>query len=171
MATTEGFATQKVNRLSSMDAERADLYGGPSVSMPPKHLMASPLDKVPTIDSDSDRSQSEEDVLSSEDEQALATPMTVPQMTVSDDFALAFDIDGVLIRGGEAIPEAVEAIKYINGDNPYGVQVYVSISVSSLQMWLAICQGRNMLTGCVLPGPTSSSPTVVVRLKRSVART
>lgn len=44
-------------------------------------------------------------------------------MTVSDDFALAFDIDGVLIRGGQAIPEAVEAMKYINGENPYGVKV------------------------------------------------
>ncbi|KAF7715653.1 Uncharacterized protein PECH_001270 [Penicillium ucsense] len=123
MATTQGFGTQKVNRLSSMDAERADLYGGPSVSMPPKHLMASPLDKVPAMDVESDRSSSEDDVLSSEEEDALATPMTMPQMTVSDDFALAFDIDGVLIKGGEVIPEAVEAIKYINGDNPYGVQV------------------------------------------------
>ncbi len=44
-------------------------------------------------------------------------------MTVSDDFALALDIDGVLIRGGQAIPEAVEAMRYINGENPYGVKV------------------------------------------------
>jgi ribonucleotide monophosphatase NagD (HAD superfamily) len=46
-------------------------------------------------------------------------------MVTSDDFALAFDIDGVLIKGGEPIPKAVDAMKYINGDNPYRVKVYV----------------------------------------------
>ncbi|KAF4411211.1 putative CDP-alcohol phosphatidyltransferase class-I family protein [Colletotrichum fructicola] len=38
---------------------------------------------------------------------------------VADSFAFAFDIDGVLIRGGRAIPEAVEAMKVLNGDNEY----------------------------------------------------
>ncbi|KAJ5288077.1 phosphatase [Penicillium angulare] len=51
---------------------------------------------------------------------SLATPSIV---TTSTDYALAFDIDGVLVRGGEAIPEAVKAMKYINGENPYGVRV------------------------------------------------
>lgn len=45
--------------------------------------------------------------------------------TVSHDFAFAFDIDGVLLRGGKAIPEAIEALRYLNGDNPYGIKVYV----------------------------------------------
>ncbi|KAF5507350.1 putative CDP-alcohol phosphatidyltransferase class-I family protein [Colletotrichum aenigma] len=42
---------------------------------------------------------------------------------VADSFAFAFDIDGVLIRGGRAIPEAVEAMKVLNGDNEYGIQI------------------------------------------------
>ena len=53
----------------------------------------------------------------------INTPMTHPPKVTSDDFALAFDIDGVLIKGGEPIPEAVDAMKYINGENPYGVRV------------------------------------------------
>ncbi|KAJ6005001.1 hypothetical protein N7540_012800 [Penicillium herquei] len=44
-------------------------------------------------------------------------------MDVNTDFALAFDIDGVLMRGGKPIPEAIEAMKYINGENPYGIRV------------------------------------------------
>ncbi|KAI8273421.1 hypothetical protein K4K60_010875 [Colletotrichum sp. SAR11_57] len=42
---------------------------------------------------------------------------------VADSFAFAFDIDGVLIRGGRAIPEAIEAMKVLNGDNEYGIQI------------------------------------------------
>jgi hypothetical protein len=42
---------------------------------------------------------------------------------VADSFAFAFDIDGVLIRGGRAIPEAVEAMKVLNGQNEYGVKM------------------------------------------------
>ena len=53
----------------------------------------------------------------------INTPMPHPPKVTSDDFALAFDIDGVLIKGGEPIPEAVDAMKYINGENPYGVKV------------------------------------------------
>ncbi|EYE94238.1 phosphatidyl synthase [Aspergillus ruber CBS 135680] len=43
--------------------------------------------------------------------------------TVSDNFAFAFDIDGVLLRGGQPIPEAIDALKYINGENPYSIKV------------------------------------------------
>lgn len=56
-----------------------------------------------------------------------ATPTTVPITPmiedVADDFAFAFDIDGVLIRGGRPIPEAVEAMKVLNGENEWGVKV------------------------------------------------
>lgn len=44
---------------------------------------------------------------------------------VSDGFAFAFDIDGVLMKGGKPIPEGIQALRYINGDNPYGIKVYV----------------------------------------------
>ncbi|KAK5629168.1 hypothetical protein RRF57_004883 [Xylaria bambusicola] len=42
---------------------------------------------------------------------------------VADSFAFAFDIDGVLVRGGRPIPEAVEAMKVLNGKNKYGIKM------------------------------------------------
>ncbi|KAK4452700.1 HAD-like domain-containing protein [Podospora aff. communis PSN243] len=55
----------------------------------------------------------------------LSTPATPfsPDCHVADNFAFAFDIDGVLIRGGRPIPEAIEAMKVLNGENEYGIQV------------------------------------------------
>jgi hypothetical protein len=50
------------------------------------------------------------------------TPL-VADSDVADNFAFAFDIDGVLIRGGRPIPEAVEAMKVLNGENEWGVKV------------------------------------------------
>jgi hypothetical protein len=68
--------------------------------------------------------QLEEDVISSgEESPQVDTPASTPPIVTSDDFALAFDIDGVFIKGGEPIPEALEAMKYINGENPYGIKV------------------------------------------------
>ncbi|KAJ4287519.1 hypothetical protein N0V88_007621 [Collariella sp. IMI 366227] len=57
-----------------------------------------------------------------------ATPFTAPitpaiDPDVADNFAFAFDIDGVLIRGGRPIPEAVEAMKVLNGENEWGIKV------------------------------------------------
>ncbi|KAJ9162081.1 HAD-superfamily hydrolase [Coniochaeta hoffmannii] len=59
---------------------------------------------------------------------SLASPITNPTTPaydpdVADDFAFAFDIDGVLVRGGNAIPEAVEAMKVLNGENEYGIRI------------------------------------------------
>lgn len=52
------------------------------------------------------------------------SPMTPAlSMPVADGFAFAFDIDGVLIRGGRAIPEAVEAMRFLNGENEYGLRM------------------------------------------------
>ncbi|KAF7533269.1 hypothetical protein G7054_g7233 [Neopestalotiopsis clavispora] len=50
-------------------------------------------------------------------------PVSPPGDLVADSFAFAFDIDGVLIRGGRAIPEAVEAMKVLNGQNEYGIKI------------------------------------------------
>ena len=56
--------------------------------------------------------------------QSPASPISPPlDMAVADSFVFAFDIDGVLVRGGEAIPEAIEAMKVLNGENEYGIQV------------------------------------------------
>ena len=51
------------------------------------------------------------------------TPSTPPESTVTDAYAYAFDIDGVLIRGGKVIPQAVEAMKMLNGQNEWGIKV------------------------------------------------
>ncbi|KAI0146276.1 HAD-superfamily hydrolase [Xylariaceae sp. FL1272] len=57
---------------------------------------------------------------------AADSPIATPQGSedvVADSFAFAFDIDGVLIRGGRPIPEAIQAMKVLNGDNKYGIKI------------------------------------------------
>ena len=46
-----------------------------------------------------------------------------PVATVTDAYAFAFDIDGVLFRGGAPIPQALKAMRMLNGENEYGVKV------------------------------------------------
>lgn len=53
----------------------------------------------------------------------MTTPGTPVETTVTDKYAFAFDIDGVLIRGGRPIPEAVQAMKVLNGQNAYGIKM------------------------------------------------
>ena len=43
--------------------------------------------------------------------------------TVVDDYAFAFDVDGVLVRGGSPLREAKEAMRILNGQNEYNVKV------------------------------------------------
>lgn len=109
--TTNRLGTQRVQL--DLDTAR-DLYG-PNVVVP-KHLMTFTSDHI-------FKSNMANQQVSSEDASPINTPMPNPPKVTSDDFALAFDIDGVLIKGGEPIPEAVDAMKYINGENPYGVRV------------------------------------------------
>ena len=52
-----------------------------------------------------------------------SSPITPADVPTADSFAFAFDIDGVLIRGGRPIPEAVDAMKVLNGENEYGIKV------------------------------------------------
>lgn len=42
---------------------------------------------------------------------------------VADSFVFAFDIDGVLVRGGSPIPEAIEAMNVLHGENEYNIVV------------------------------------------------
>lgn len=37
--------------------------------------------------------------------------------------ALAFDIDGVLVRGPQALPAAKRALKIVRGDNPFNCEI------------------------------------------------
>lgn len=140
MATTERFGRQDVRRWSSLDPSRADLYGGPSVAVPPKHLMASSESEAHeiTVDMESAAKHHLDEEFSSDEgiptTPAIASPVYSPHACPTDDFALAFDIDGVLVKGGQPIPGAVEAMKYINGENPYGLKVYVFLFLSSIGM-------------------------------------
>ncbi|KAJ5988830.1 hypothetical protein N7481_004040 [Penicillium waksmanii] len=157
MPTADAFESQRLRRDSSLDADRADLYGGPNVIAPPKHLtdpscnfkfnfnntmVTDPVSSDTTSSYEGDSSQ-------------VTTPLSTPSTVTSSDFAFAFDIDGVLVRGGEPIPEAVEAMKYINGENPYGVKVpYVFLTNGggkseeercadlSRQLEMEICPGQ-----------------------------
>lgn len=75
-------------------------------------------------DIDMARQHLEEEVSSVEEgSPRTTTPVSKSSVTPADDFALAFDIDGVLVKGGQAIPSAVDALKYINGENPYRIKV------------------------------------------------
>lgn len=105
-AETFSAARQKVNKDLK---ELADLEEGPSPGSEPTSTPALSASGVSTPAS-------------------AATPLTGPitpvlDQTVADDFAFAFDIDGVLIRGGSPIPEAIEAMRVLNGENEYGVRV------------------------------------------------
>jgi len=58
-----------------------------------------------------------------------APSTTPPETLVTDKYAYAFDIDGVLIRGGKPIPEAIETMKVLNGENQYDIKVpYVFVT-------------------------------------------
>ncbi|KAI5298117.1 hypothetical protein KEM56_004306 [Ascosphaera pollenicola] len=51
------------------------------------------------------------------------TKLPCATVTVAETFAFAFDVDGVLSRGKQAIPEAIEALKALHGQNEYGIHV------------------------------------------------
>ncbi|KAF3385891.1 hypothetical protein DPV78_012467 [Talaromyces pinophilus] len=134
MAEAENYLapeSQRTRRLSSMSATRADLFSGPTVLVPPKHLMAKPSDAFETAQSielakkhlEESTSSSEEATPASGSPVLKAVPTQNSASSITDKYAFAFDIDGVLIRGGRVIPEAIEAMKVLNGENEFGVRV------------------------------------------------
>lgn len=111
-------SARSLRRLSSDNATREDLIvGGPVVLAPPKHLMA-PSD-AHEVAASMELARHEVEEFRS----ATTSPRTPSETLVTDKFAFAFDIDGVLIRGGKVIPEAVDAFKMLNGGNDYGIKV------------------------------------------------
>lgn len=104
-----------MRRLSSNEATRENLALGPTVVVPPKHLMAP--------SSANEVASAFETARHEIDTAAPGSPSTPPETLVTDKYAYAFDIDGVLIRGGKPIPEAIEAMKVLNGENEYGIKV------------------------------------------------
>jgi hypothetical protein len=130
-----------LRRLSSMTATEKDLTsGGPVVVVPPR-LMASRANSYHGgFAASMESARNELNSIDLEDEALLSsdtnsspetpgTPLTPADLPTADSFAFAFDIDGVLIRGGNPIPEAIEAMKVLNGENEYGVRVYVHFAL------------------------------------------
>ncbi|KAH8695564.1 phosphatidyl synthase [Talaromyces proteolyticus] len=132
MATTKNLSVpqpQLTRRVSSEEAHRVDLFGGPTVVVPPKHLMAGG-EGFTTAEAIELAKRHLEESSSSEEASPLtgspvlgATTASTTSSATTDKYAFAFDIDGVLIRGGKAIPEAVEAMRVLNGENEYGIRV------------------------------------------------
>lgn len=69
----------------------------------------------------------------SETDSATLSPITPfgpnNDLPSASTFAFAFDIDGVLVRGGRAIPEAIEAMRMLNGENEWGIKVQVLFQI------------------------------------------
>lgn len=112
----------RVRRLSSRSATLDDLSLGPSVVVPPQH-MEQPTDAHETAAA---LELAKHRISKITADEPISTPTTPPVTSTTDAYAFAFDIDGVLIRGGEAIPEAIEAMKILNGQNQYGVKMSVT---------------------------------------------
>lgn len=111
-----------VRRLSSVSATLDDLSLGPSVVVPPQH-MEQPSDAHETAAA---LEMAKRRISRITADEPISTPTTPPVTSTTDAYAFAFDIDGVLIRGGEPIPEAIEAMKVLNGQNQYGVKMQVA---------------------------------------------
>ncbi|KXT03565.1 hypothetical protein AC578_9979 [Pseudocercospora eumusae] len=110
--------SRTLRRVSSSEITLSTLnLRSPTVVVPPKHLMA-PSDAHETAAAMELARHELEDATS-----PLSSPSTPPVTSVTDKFAFAFDIDGVLIRGGRPIPEAIEAMKVLNGQNEWGIKV------------------------------------------------
>lgn len=105
-----------------MSTTRSDLFAGPAVVAPPQFL-EQPSDAHDTALA---MEMAKHHLADGEDTTPPETGPTTPteggQIT-TDKFAFAFDIDGVLIRGGQVIPEAIQAMKMLNGQNTYNIKV------------------------------------------------
>ena len=110
----------RIHRLSSATAKFDELVLGPSVVVPPGQ-MHQPGDAHETAAA-MELAKYKLSQLTT-NERSLSIPGTPPDTDVTDTYAFAFDIDGVLIRGGKPIPEAIEAMKALNGQNELGVKM------------------------------------------------
>jgi hypothetical protein len=124
-----------LRRLSSMTATPKEITSGGPVVVVPERMMHHQRSHTHHggFAASMEVARSELATLDLEDE-ALASPtssspeepsspITPADIPTTDSFAFAFDIDGVLIRGGRPIPEAIEAMKVLNGENEYGMKV------------------------------------------------
>jgi Haloacid dehalogenase-like hydrolase len=117
----------KPRRLSNMTAQKEDLYAHPVIVAPPAHMEKPSIAHETALAMEVAKHRLAED--SGTSTPTASTGLTTPdteEIPTTGRYAFAFDIDGVLLRGGEVIPEAVEAIKVLNGQNEYNLKVYVA---------------------------------------------
>ena len=126
-----------LRRLSSMTATERDIREGGPVVVVPERMMAQRSQShhggfaasLETARNELEAMDLEEDAMLSPTSSSPETPgtpvspATPADIPTANSFAFAFDIDGVLIRGGRPIPEAVEVMKVLNGENEYGMKV------------------------------------------------
>lgn len=125
-----------LRRLSSTTATENDLIsGGPAVIVPERmmHQQSQSRSHHGSFAASIETARHELAATNLEEEAFLSpstsspetpgSPIKLEDITTVDSFAFAFDIDGVLIRGGRPIPEAIEAMKFLNGENEYGMKV------------------------------------------------
>jgi hypothetical protein len=116
----------KLRRLSSMNAQREDLYSRPSIVSPPLYMdKPSPAHSTALAMEMAKHHLVEDSGSSTPTDSTGRTTPESDEVPTTDRFAFAFDIDGVLLRGGQVIPEAVDAMKVLNGDNEYNIKVQV----------------------------------------------
>ena len=109
-----------VRKLSSATTTPGDLHNGPTVVVPPENLdLPGQAHETATA-----LEIAKHKLANRELTRELSTPITPPETDVTDTYAFAFDIDGVLVRGGKAIPEAIEAMKVLNGQNELGIKMW-----------------------------------------------
>lgn len=124
-----------LRRLSSMTTTESEVKeGGPVVVVPERMLRNNPNQNGCSFAVAIETARKELDAMNIEEEEGTlssassskslpGSPTFPAKISTADTFAFAFDIDGVLIRGGRPIPEAIEAMKVLNGENEYGIKV------------------------------------------------
>jgi HAD superfamily hydrolase (TIGR01456 family) len=110
-------------RLSSQSVSRSELYGGPTVVGPPESMSrrSSAHETAAAMEFARHRLAGGADAPTPD----ISEPTTPDEsgLKTADSYAFAFDIDGVLIKGGSVIPEAIDAMRVLNGANEFGVKV------------------------------------------------
>ncbi|TAQ88080.1 hypothetical protein B7494_g3624 [Chlorociboria aeruginascens] len=124
-----------LRRLSSMTATEKEINsGGPVVIIPERLMVQRAQSFQGGFAASMETARNELNELNLEDEEGVlsqsssspetpGSPLTPSDAPTADSFAFAFDIDGVLIRGGRPIPAAIEAMKVLNGENEWGIRV------------------------------------------------
>lgn len=139
------YFTRRASIDSDSDSNRASdtLMKGESQN-PALFTSADLQTPIPILDDDDEPSSSESsDGANSWDMSCCPSPdvdsVYTSESNAVADYAFAFDIDGVLLKGGTVIPEAIEALKVLNGRNEFGVMVpYIfvtNVSSSSLAIF------------------------------------